>query len=94
MKAFNVVRNVLPNGLTSVIVETPHLHSAMCAVYVRVGSRHEDLKNNGVSHLLEHLFFRGSHRFPDSVQMNAAVEALGGSATTLPTTCGAESTKP
>lgn len=78
MKAFNVVRNVLPNGLTSVIVETPHLHSAMCAVYVRVGSRHEDLKNNGVSHLLEHLFFRGSHRFPDSVQMNAAVEALGG----------------
>ncbi|MFT3708411.1 MAG: pitrilysin family protein [Archangium sp.] len=59
-------------------VETPHLHSVMTAVYVRVGSRHETSDNNGVSHLLEHLFFRGSRRFPDSVRMNAAVEAQGG----------------
>ncbi len=50
----------------------------MCAVYVRVGSRHEDARTNGVSHLLEHLFFRGSKRYPDSVAMNAAVEAVGG----------------
>lgn len=69
---------MLPSGLTVVTVETPHLHSVMCAVYVRVGSRHESLETNGVSHLLEHLFFRGSTRFPDSVRMNAAVEAQGG----------------
>ncbi|GMU62603.1 MAG: peptidase M16 [Myxococcaceae bacterium] len=68
----------LPSGLTVVTVETPHLHSAMCSAYVRVGSRHEDEESNGVSHLLEHLFFRGSRRFPDSVKMNAAVEAVGG----------------
>jgi predicted Zn-dependent peptidase len=61
-----------------VTVEAKHLHSAMCAVYVRVGSRHETETTNGVSHMLEHLFFRGSRRFPDSVQMNAAVEAVGG----------------
>ena len=28
--------------------------------------------------MLEHLFFRGSERYPDSVRMNAAVEAVGG----------------
>jgi predicted Zn-dependent peptidase len=72
------LEDTLPSGLTVMTVETPHLHSAMCSVYVRVGSRHEDVETNGVSHLLEHLFFRGSRRFPDSVKMNAAVEAVGG----------------
>jgi hypothetical protein len=76
--SFSVFKDVLPSGLTVVTIETPHLHSVMCAVYVRVGSRHEDERTNGVSHMLEHLFFRGSQRFPDSVRMNAAVEAQGG----------------
>lgn len=76
--SFSAFKDVLPSGLTVVTIETPHLHSLMCAVYVRVGSRHEDAGTNGVSHLLEHLFFRGSQRFFDSVRMNAAVEAVGG----------------
>jgi predicted Zn-dependent peptidase len=76
--SFKVFRDILPSGLTCVTIETKHLHSAVCAVYVRVGSRHESRRTNGVSHLLEHLFFRGSRRFPDSVRMNAAVEAVGG----------------
>lgn len=76
--SFKVFKDVLPSGLTCVTIETKHLHSAVCSVYVRVGSRHESARTNGVSHLLEHLFFRGSRRFPDSVRMNAAVEAVGG----------------
>ncbi len=75
---FRVFKDTLASGLTVVTVETKALHSAMAAVYVRVGSRHETVKTNGVSHVLEHLFFRGSKRYPDSVQMNAAVEAAGG----------------
>ena len=75
---FRIFRDQLPSGLTVVTVETKELHSAMAAVYVRVGSRHETVKTNGVSHVLEHLFFRGSKRYPDSVRMNAAVEAVGG----------------
>ncbi|MBK9518960.1 MAG: insulinase family protein [Anaeromyxobacter sp.] len=50
----------------------------MIALYVRAGSRHETAAVNGVSHFLEHLFFRGSQGWPDSVAMNAAVEAVGG----------------
>ncbi len=76
--SFTHHRTILPNGLTVVTVETPHLHSAMVSVYVRVGSRHETKENNGVSHFLEHLFFRGSHRHKDTVKMNAQVEAVGG----------------
>ncbi|MBI3181160.1 MAG: insulinase family protein [Myxococcales bacterium] len=50
----------------------------MLAAYVRVGSRHESAATNGVSHFLEHMFFRGSARYPDTVRMNALVEAAGG----------------
>ncbi len=71
-------RDVLPNGLRVLTAPTPGLHSAMIALYVRAGSRHETPAVNGVSHFLEHLFFRGSEGYPDSVAMNAAVEAVGG----------------
>ena len=71
-------RRVLPNGLRVLTVPAPGLHSAMIALYVRAGSRHERPETNGVSHFLEHLFFRGSHDWPDTVAMNAAVESAGG----------------
>jgi predicted Zn-dependent peptidase len=67
------------NGARVVVARTPGLHSAMLALYVRVGSRHEDPEANGVSHFVEHLLFRGSRGYPDSRAMNAAVEAAGGS---------------
>jgi len=72
-------RDVLPNGLRVLTAPAPGLHSAMIALYVRAGSRHETARVNGVSHFLEHLFFRGSEGFPDTVAMNAAIEAAGGS---------------
>ena len=74
-----VHKSVLPNGLRVVTVELPHLHAGMAAVYVRAGSRHEDAQRNGVSHFLEHLFFRGSEGYPDGRAMNAQVEDVGGS---------------
>jgi predicted Zn-dependent peptidase len=73
------VRTVLPNGLRVLTARAPGLHSAMIALYVRAGSRHERAEVNGVSHFLEHLFFRGSAGWPDTVAMNAAVESAGGS---------------
>jgi predicted Zn-dependent peptidase len=74
-----VHRAVLPNGLRVLTAPAPGLHSAMIALYVRAGSRHEEPHRNGISHFLEHLFFRGSVGWPDTVAMNAAVESAGGS---------------
>ncbi len=74
-----VSREVLPNGLRVLTARAPGLHSAMIALYVRAGSRHERAAVNGVSHFLEHLFFRGSEGWPDTVAMNTAVESAGGS---------------
>ncbi len=72
-------RDVLDNGLRVITVPAPHLHSAMVAVYVGTGSRHETPKVNGVSHFLEHIFFRGCERFPDSAVLNTVLERVGGS---------------
>src|SRR5438874_9506014 len=74
-----VQKSALSNGLRVVTVELPHLHTGMIAAYVRAGSRHEDPARNGVSHFLEHLFFRGSEGYPDGQTMNALVEDCGGS---------------
>jgi predicted Zn-dependent peptidase len=72
-------RATLRNGARLVVAPTPGLHSAMVALYVRAGSRHEGPDAGGVSHFVEHLLFRGSRGYPDSRAMNAAVEAAGGS---------------
>lgn len=68
----------LPNGLTVVTVDMPHLHSAQLSMFVRVGSRHETKETNGLSHFYEHMLFRGCEEFPDSTALNAAMEDLGG----------------
>lgn len=71
-------RSRLGNGLEVVTVELPHLHSASVCAYVRVGSRFESAADNGLSHFLEHMLFRGTSRLPDAYDINRAVEELGG----------------
>jgi predicted Zn-dependent peptidase len=68
----------LANGLTWVTVELPHLHSVSVVMYARVGSRYEAPSDNGLSHFLEHMLFRGTARLPDAYELNYAIEALGG----------------
>ncbi len=75
---FSRQKEVLPNGLTVVTVELPHLHSVSVVMYARVGSRYETVADNGLSHFLEHMLFRGTERLPDAYALNHAIEALGG----------------
>jgi predicted Zn-dependent peptidase len=72
------VRRTLPNGLRVVVLNLPHLHAVSHALLVRCGPRHETVETNGISHLVEHLLFRGTERHPESFTLNAAIEALGG----------------
>jgi predicted Zn-dependent peptidase len=71
-------RDVLPSGLRVVTVELPHLHSASVVMYAKVGSRYESERDNGLSHFLEHMLFRGTARLPGAFQLNDAIEGLGG----------------
>jgi predicted Zn-dependent peptidase len=75
---YRVYRDLLSNGLRLSTVETPHLHSAVVAIYVRAGARYETPLNNGLSHFVEHMLFRGSAQYPTSFLLNQAIEERGG----------------
>ena len=77
-RAYDLREDSLPNGLIVQTIRQPHLHSATISVFARVGSRHEKPDDNGLSHFLEHMFFRGCDGYPDSTALNAAMEDLGG----------------
>ncbi|MGE0546017.1 MAG: M16 family metallopeptidase [Kofleriaceae bacterium] len=67
----------LDNGLSVTTVALPHLHTAVCALYIKVGARFETPDDNGLSHFVEHMLFRGTERYPSSLALNTAVERLG-----------------
>jgi predicted Zn-dependent peptidase len=70
-------RSTLANGLTVVAVEMPHIHTIEVAMFVRAGLRFENEKNNGISHFLEHMMFRGNRKYPDSISLNLEFEKIG-----------------
>jgi len=73
------VRTVLDNGLRVVTQEMSHARSVSAALFVGVGSRHEDESAAGLSHLLEHLVFKGTAGFPDPGSLSELIEGCGGS---------------
>jgi predicted Zn-dependent peptidase len=68
----------LANGLRVVIVPQSQLHRAHVALWSRVGSRFETSEDNGISHFLEHMIYRGTRRMPSAHAVNLAFERLGG----------------
>lgn len=70
----------LPNGIRVLFLHMPHVHSAVCAAYVGMGSRYESPEHAGLSHLVEHMLFRGARGYERSVDLLASVEDIGGSA--------------
>lgn len=55
----------LPNGLRAVLIPDPSIDTFTVNITYLVGSRHESYGEKGMAHLLEHLLFKGSPRFPD-----------------------------
>ncbi|MDY0652918.1 insulinase family protein [Pasteurella multocida] len=67
----------LANGLTYYVVRNPEpAHRVYIRLVVNAGSLHEDEDQKGVAHLVEHMAFNGSHRFPENQIINA-LEKLG-----------------
>ena len=67
----------LPNGLTVVTDPMPQLESAALGVWVNTGGRNETKPVMGVSHMLEHMAFKGTER-RGARQIAEEIEAVGG----------------
>nr|WP_306265268.1 pitrilysin family protein [Pararhizobium sp. IMCC3301] len=73
----SVEHTVLSNGMTVVTHAMPHLESAALGVWVRSGSRNETRRQHGISHLLEHMAFKGT-RNRSARAIAEEIEAVGG----------------
>ena len=66
----------LPNGVRVVTIHMPWLASASASVFVRTGSGHEAARDNGISHVVEHMAFKGTTT-RDAARINIDAERLG-----------------
>lgn len=65
---------ILSNGIRTVIEPVPNVRSVALGIYVAVGSAYENDENNGISHMIEHMMFKGTtHRSAREIAMDAAL---------------------
>ena len=70
--------HVLSGGAKLVSASMPERLSSSIVVMISGGSRLEDDRLAGVSHFIEHLFFKGTKRRPSSKEIADAIEGVGG----------------
>jgi predicted Zn-dependent peptidase len=68
----------LAGGARMVVEQMPERHSASVVLMFAGGSRQEDERLAGVSHFIEHLYFKGTARRPSSKEIADAIEGVGG----------------
>lgn len=72
-----VTVSTLANGLRVASDPMPGVESVSLGVWVGIGTRHETASQNGISHLLEHMAFKGTPR-RSATQIAEEIEAVGG----------------
>jgi len=70
-------KTVLPGGLRVVSEYIPHVRSIALGIWVQNGTRDERSEENGISHFIEHMMFKGTQRRKAS-DIAESLEAVGG----------------
>jgi predicted Zn-dependent peptidase len=70
-------KTVLDNGIRIVSHEMPDHRSVSLGIWVENGSRHEAQRENGISHFIEHLLFKGTQR-RSAAEIAEEMDAVGG----------------
>lgn len=85
----DVNKTVLSNGITILTKHMPYVRSVSMGVWVNVGARDESPEENGLSHLIEHMIFKGT-RQRTAYQIAKEFDAIGGQTnafTAMESTC-------
>jgi predicted Zn-dependent peptidase len=67
----------LPNGVRVVTESMPHVRSVAVGVWIRSGSRREIAGENGLSHFIEHMLFKGTQK-RSAEEIARSVDSIGG----------------
>lgn len=70
-------RHTLQNGLRVVVENIPTVRSVAMGIWVKTGSRYENPSNNGISHFIEHLLFKGTEK-RSAQDIAEAFDSIGG----------------
>lgn len=73
----SVQATTLANGMVVLTDDMPHLESASLGVWVKAGARSERRAEHGISHLLEHMAFKGT-RTRSALEIAESIENVGG----------------
>ncbi len=68
----------LPNGLKIILTPIEGTKSVTVLCLVGAGSRYEVKEINGISHYLEHMFFKGAQRYKNAAEVSTAIDGVGG----------------
>lgn len=71
-------KTTLSNGLRIITVPMKSTQTATVLVLVATGSKYETKANNGVSHFLEHMFFKGTKKRPSNLAIAEILDRIGG----------------
>lgn len=74
---FKVQKKTLANGLRVLLVPMENSQSINISVLVGVGSKNETKEISGISHFLEHLFFKGTTNRPDAMDIMKDLDRIG-----------------
>lgn len=71
-------KHIFDNGLRLVTVPMKNTRAVTVLVLAKVGSKYETRQNNGISHFLEHMFFKGTQKRPSTLAIAETLDKIGG----------------
>lgn len=71
-------KTTLKNGLRIITVPQKNTHSVTVLVLAGTGSKYEKKEQNGISHFLEHMYFKGTKRRPSPLAVAETLDKIGG----------------
>ena len=76
MKNYN--KTTLKNGLRVITIPIKNAKSVTVLILVGTGSKYEPKDINGMSHFLEHMFFKGTKKRPNTLKISETLDMIGG----------------
>ncbi len=70
--------STLPSGLRVLTAPVEGTQSVTVMVFAGAGSRYEIQSERGISHFLEHMFFKGGKKYKTTQEVSAAIDGVGG----------------
>ncbi|HPL53926.1 MAG TPA: pitrilysin family protein [Bacillota bacterium] len=70
-------KELLKNGIRIVTEEIPYVNSVSIGLWIKAGSRYESIENNGISHFIEHMLFKGTKK-RSAKEIANSIDKIGG----------------